>query len=38
LKKELKAETDRLQQVLSKELAAFNAEAKRAGVDPIAGT
>ena len=36
LKKELKAETDRLQQVLAKELAAFNAEAKRAGVDPVA--
>ena len=38
LKKELKAETDRLEQVLSKDLAAFNTEAKRAGVDPIAGT
>ena len=37
LKKELKAETDRLQQVLAKELAAFNAEAKRAGVDPVGG-
>jgi hypothetical protein len=37
LKKELKAETDRLQQVLTKDLAAFNAEARRAGIDPIAG-
>ena len=35
LKKELKAETDRLQQVLASELPAFNAEAKRAGVEPI---
>ena len=32
---ELKVETDRLQQVLAKDLPAFNAEAKRAGVDPI---
>jgi hypothetical protein len=38
LKKELKAETDRLQQVLATELAAFNTEAKRAGLDPVAGT
>ena len=37
LKKELKAETDRLQQVLTRDLAAFNAEAKRAGVDTITG-
>jgi hypothetical protein len=35
LKKELKAETDRLQQVLSKDLAAFNTEATRAGVEPV---
>ena len=32
---ELKVETDRLQQVLAKDLPAFNAEAKRAGVEPI---
>jgi photosystem II stability/assembly factor-like uncharacterized protein len=37
LKKELKAETDRLDEVLTADLAAFNAEAKRAGVDPIGG-
>ena len=36
LKKELKAETDRLDRVLDNELAAFNAEAKRAGAEPIA--
>ena len=36
LKKELKAETDRLQRVLATELAAFNTEAKRAGLEPIA--
>ena len=36
LKKELKAETDRLEEVLTADLAAFNTEAKRAGVDPIA--
>jgi hypothetical protein len=38
LKKELKNETDRLDEVLTTDLAAFNTEAKRAGVDPIAGT
>ena len=32
---ELKVQTDRLQQVLAKDLATFNAEAKRAGVAPI---
>ena len=32
---ELKVETDRLQQVLAKDLPAFNAEAKRAGVEPV---
>ncbi len=32
---ELKVETDRLQQVLAKDLPAFNTEAKRAGVEPI---
>jgi photosystem II stability/assembly factor-like uncharacterized protein len=37
LKKELKAETDRLEEVLTADMAAFNAEAKRAGVDPIGG-
>jgi len=37
LKKELKNETDRLSEVISADLAAFNAEAKRAGVDPIGG-
>jgi len=35
LKKELKGETDRLDEVLGADLAAFNTEAKRAGVDPI---
>jgi hypothetical protein len=35
LKKELKAETDRLEEVLSADLAAFNAEAKRAGLEPM---
>jgi hypothetical protein len=35
LKKELKNETDRLDEVLSADLAAFNTEAKRAGVDTI---
>jgi hypothetical protein len=35
LKKELKAETDRLQRLLTKDLSAFNTEAKRAGVEPI---
>ena len=38
LKKELKAETDRLEEVLTSDMAAFNSEAKRAGVEPIAGT
>ena len=33
---ELKVQTDRLAQVLAKDLAAFNAEAKRAGVEPVA--
>jgi hypothetical protein len=37
LKKELKAETDRLDEVLTADMAAFNAEAKRAGVEPIGG-
>ncbi|HET7694976.1 MAG TPA: hypothetical protein VFK57_04655 [Vicinamibacterales bacterium] len=36
LKKELKAETDRLERLLTKDLAVFNTEARRAGVDPIA--
>ena len=34
---ELKAETDRLDKVLATDLAGFNAEAKRAGVDPAGG-
>ena len=34
---ELKAETDRLDRVLATDLPAFNAEAKRAGVDPAGG-
>jgi hypothetical protein len=38
LKKELKAETDRLEEVLGADLATFNTEAKRAGVEVIAGT
>ncbi len=37
LTKELKDETDRLEEVLSSELAAFNSEAKRLGMEPIAG-
>jgi photosystem II stability/assembly factor-like uncharacterized protein len=37
LKKELKAETDRLDEILTADMAAFNAEAKRAGVDPVGG-
>jgi hypothetical protein len=32
---ELKVETDRLAQVLAKDLAAFNAEAKRLGLEPV---
>jgi hypothetical protein len=32
---ELKVQTDRLQQVLARDLAAFNAEAKRLNLDPI---
>ena len=32
---ELKVQTDRLRQVLTKDLPAFNAEAKRAGLSPI---
>jgi len=32
---DLKVQTDRLQQVLATDLAAFNAEAKRAGVEPL---
>jgi len=35
LKKELKAETDRLEEIIGADLAAFNTEAKRAGVDVI---
>ena len=35
LKKELKNETDRLDEVLSADLASFNTEAKRAGVEAI---
>jgi len=35
LKKELKAETDRLEEVLSADLAAFNQAAQKAGVAPI---
>ena len=36
LKVELKVQTNRLQQVMIGDLAAFNTEARRAGVDPIA--
>jgi hypothetical protein len=32
---ELKVQTDRLQQVLAKELVAFNGEAKRLGMEPV---
>jgi photosystem II stability/assembly factor-like uncharacterized protein len=35
LKKELKAETDRLEEVLSADLAAFNQAAQKAGVPPV---
>jgi len=35
LKKELKSETDRLEEVLGADLAAFNAAAQRAGVAPV---
>jgi len=35
LKKELKAELDRLEEVLGSDMAAFNKEAGRVGVDPI---
>ena len=35
LSAELKVQTDRLQQVTATDLAAFNAEAARAGVEPI---
>jgi photosystem II stability/assembly factor-like uncharacterized protein len=38
LKKELKVQTDRLQQVIASDVPAFNTEAKRAGVEPIAVT
>ena len=36
LSAELKAQTDRLEEILLTEMAAFNAEARRAGLDPIA--
>ena len=32
---ELKVQTDRLQQVITRDLMSFNAEAKRTGVPPI---
>jgi hypothetical protein len=35
LKRELKAETDRLDQVLSTELKSFNIEATNAGLPPV---
>ncbi|HEX4684056.1 MAG TPA: glycosyl hydrolase [Gemmatimonadaceae bacterium] len=35
LKAELKVQTDRLQQVLRTDLPAFNAQAKRVGLDPV---
>ena len=35
LKKELKGETDKLAEILSADLAAFNTAATRAGVDTI---
>jgi hypothetical protein len=38
LKKELKNETDRLEEVLAGDLAAFNTEAKRVGVPPAGGS
>ena len=36
LSAELKVQIDRLEEVLITEMAAFNAEARRAGLDPIA--
>src|SRR5205085_12377885 len=36
LSAELKVQTDKLQQVMATDLPAFNAEAKRAGVDVVA--
>ncbi len=38
LKKELKAETDRLEEILTADMAAFNTEAKRAGLAPVGGS
>lgn len=38
LSDELKVQTDRLEQVLRVDLAAFNAEAKRVGLAPVEGT
>ena len=38
LKKELNNETDRLEEVLAGDLAAFNTEAKRVGVPPAGGS
>ena len=38
LKVELKVQTDRMQQVLDKDLTAFNAELKRLGLAPISAT
>ena len=35
LKGELKVQTDRLQEILTKQLPAFNAEARRLGLEPI---
>ena len=35
LKAELKVQTDRLQQVMTSDLAAFNTEARRVGLEPV---
>jgi len=38
LKAELKVQTDRLAQVIGRDLAAFNTEARRVGVEPVTGS
>ncbi|HEX6642475.1 MAG TPA: glycosyl hydrolase, partial [Thermoanaerobaculia bacterium] len=38
LKAELKVQTDRLAQVIARDLAAFNTEARRVGLEPVTGS
>ena len=38
LKAELKVQTDRLAQVIARDLAAFNTEARRVGLEPVSGS